>query len=439
MQMRTKGVRKIKNHQTTRHLPAVGMRMIKTAAAVFLCLLVYVLRGGRGAVFHSVVSTVFCMQSQVEGSKKAAFDRLCGTCIGTVYGTIVLVVEFYIVPFNIYDSWIGYVFTAAMIIPVIYTTVYLKVTSISYFACVVFLSITVARMGDTDTFTFIINRVADTLIGVGVALVVNYVKLPRKHHNNILFISGLDDTLLSMNDSLLPYSKVELNRMIQEGANFTLSTQRSPASLVDVAREVKLKWPVIAMDGAVLYDTRENAYLKVYLISNHTVRIVAEVFDSIGVHYFINSLLGDTVLTYCSEEQTEIEAQIYEKYRKSPYRHYVKAQLPNEQDAISMMIVDNEEKIAEICEYLQKQECLCKLKINIQEVKDFPGYFYLRIYNKNALKKNMIQYLKDYVECDQVVTFGTVEGKYDVVLKENDSNEVVKSMKRLYKPYVWVK
>ena len=43
-------------------LPKVGLRMIKSAAAVFLCLLLNMARQGQGAVFYSCIAAVLCMQ-----------------------------------------------------------------------------------------------------------------------------------------------------------------------------------------------------------------------------------------------------------------------------------------------------------------------------------------------------------------------------------------
>ena len=68
----------------------------------------------------------------------------------------------------------------------------------------------------------------------------------------------MDDTLLSEEQKLSPYSLVELNRMLADGANFTVSTMRTPASLIEPLRGVKLNLPVIAMDGAVMYDLNKH-------------------------------------------------------------------------------------------------------------------------------------------------------------------------------------
>lgn len=85
-----------------------------------------------------------------------------------------------------------------------YSTVVLKCTDAAYFSCVVFLSIVVMHIADENPILFVFNRVMDTLIGVGLAFIVNSTHLPRKKNNDILFVSGIDDTLIDSQYQLSP-------------------------------------------------------------------------------------------------------------------------------------------------------------------------------------------------------------------------------------------
>lgn len=73
--------------------------------------------------------------------------------------------------------------------------------------------------------------------------------------------------LVDENNLISPFSKVELNRMIDDGMRFTISTKRTPASLLEPLSDIKLNYPVIVMDGAALYDVNRNEYVKEYVIS----------------------------------------------------------------------------------------------------------------------------------------------------------------------------
>ena len=175
---------------------------------------------------------------------------------------------------------------AAFIVPIIYTTVILNRRNASYFSCVVFLSIVVNHANDINPYLFVLNRVLDTMIGIAIGVGLNLFRFKRKKNQDTLFISGLDDTLFNENNNLSAYSRVELNRMIDEGLNFTISTIRTPASLIDPLRDIRLKLPVIAMDGAALFNISEKRFEKVYIIPMEIAREVSKFFEKLEQRCF---------------------------------------------------------------------------------------------------------------------------------------------------------
>ncbi len=101
----------------------------------------------------------------------------------------------------------------------------------------------------------------DTFIGIGIGVGINEFHIPIKHDNETLYISGIDDVLISSDDHIMPFSKVELNRLIKSGVKFSISTVRNSAELLSIMDGVELNQPVIVMDGAALYDISENRYI----------------------------------------------------------------------------------------------------------------------------------------------------------------------------------
>ena len=65
---------------------------------------------------------------------------------------------------------------------------------------------------------------------------------------------------------------------------------------------------------------------------------------------------------------------------------------------------------------------------------DYPGYAYIKIYNKNASKSNMLEYLKQDLGIEKVVSFGTIPNKYDVLIEPGDMNQVVRVIRKMYEP-----
>ena len=125
----------------------------------------------------------------------------------------------------------------------------------------------------------------DTLIGVFLALIVNSVHLPRGKNTDVLYVSGIEDVMLTGEELLTDYSKVELNRIIDTGANFTVATIRTPASVMESLSDIHLKLPIIAMDGAVLYDLKDNRYLKTYSMSYNKAQKIIEILREEDVNF----------------------------------------------------------------------------------------------------------------------------------------------------------
>ncbi|MBP0958210.1 MAG: HAD hydrolase family protein [Oscillospiraceae bacterium] len=409
-------------------LPPVGNRILKSAAGVFICGLVYFLRGRGGIPFYSMLAVLWCIQPYSESTLKMAAQRTAGTFVGALFGLITIVIEIYAVP--IYDTLWGYAFIALMIIPVIYTTVLLDKKNASYFSCVVFLSITVIHMTDNDPFLFVLNRVLDTFIGIGAGIAVNSVRLPRKRIRDTLFAAELDDMLSPVNERLTPYSKVEINRMLSDGANFTLATMRTPGAITEILADVKMKLPVIVMNGAALYDMRENSYVMAYIISHSTCEKIRGIVKSYDMNMFTNALCGDNLMIYYDELKNEAEKSIYTSLKKSPYRNYVN-RLPSSEDrVIYLMIVDRSDKISALYEQLSASMGE-QLNIITYPSDDYKGYSYIKIYNKNAGKRKMIEYICESYGIEKFVTL-SIDGEKSARSINKIAHELKKSFEPLY-------
>lgn len=81
----------------------------------------------------------------------------------------------------------------------LYTAVVLNCQDAAYFSSVVFLCITMVHIGDENPYIFVLNRVTETLIGVIVGVAVNAFHLPRRKRKDVLFVTALDDVLISGN------------------------------------------------------------------------------------------------------------------------------------------------------------------------------------------------------------------------------------------------
>ena len=240
----------------------------------------------------------------------------------------------------------------------------------------------------------VLSGILDQIFTIGLALIINTVRIPRKKRNNLLFVSELDRVLLNMNDTLTSYSKIELNKMLDDGLKFTIATMRTPAALLEALKDIRIKLPVIAMDGAILFDVKDKRYLKVYEMTHSETKRFLNLFKENNLHCFINVVIEDSVVIYYSDFKNPIEKEIYDTLRSSPYRNYIKEELPERYGAVYLMLIDETVKIEKLYLEMKKLGYIDKFKILKYSSDDFPGYSYIKIYNKKAIKENMIKYIK---------------------------------------------
>ena len=423
--------------QTSFKLPIPGQRIVRSTIAVALCFVIYYLRGKRGIPFYSALAVLQCMQPYHTSMKEMAKKRTTGTFVGAFWGLVVILILLALNgnrPGGIEESFTKYMLISLFTGIVLYSTVVLDCKKSSYFSCVVFLSITVMHITDESPILFVMNRVLDTLIGIGLAIIVNSAHLPRRKHNEILFVSGIDDTILNSGSRLTPYNKVELNRLIENGANFTISTIRTPASVREALEGVNLKLPIIAMDGAVLYDMEENSFLMKYQMSDSQADKMSTFLDDIGITYFTNTVVDDLLVIYYQNLENEAEQGIYERYRKSPYRNYVKVEHPICSNVVYFLVIEKKEKTEQIYQQLMEQDWVSDFRIVLADSMNYPGYAHIKIYHKQATREHMLQNLEALLDIEKTVTFGSIEGKYDVFIANSDRNIMVKELKKRYEP-----
>lgn len=161
------------------HRRLVGMRIIKTVVAVFLCGLLAFLRSA--SAFYSMIAAVVCVQNSAGKTIESSINRMTGTLIGGVAG--VLVVYSLDTLGVLYLELLRYVVLSVMLIPIIKLCLAIKKPGCAAMACIVFLCVTVNHsIGDTPAI-YSIDRLFETLVGValacGIDILLPYQSMPQ--------------------------------------------------------------------------------------------------------------------------------------------------------------------------------------------------------------------------------------------------------------------
>lgn len=419
---------------STDRFPPIGARIVKSALGVTICMIIYFIRDllpiGKGIPFYSAIAVLWCTQPYTDTVKSMAKQRTIGTLIGALYGLMFLLF------FGLFENpnrAVIYFTASILIVPIIYSTVLINKRNASYFSCVVFLSIAITHSLDANPYLFVLNRILDTMIGVLVAMFINSIHPPIKDQGNTLYVSGIDSILAPRRGSISQYNKIELNRLIERGVNFTISTIRTPAALMETMQGINLQLPVVAMDGAVLYDINENRYLKVFSLEPHLCEKAERIIEEESMHCFVNALYDNTLHIYYGDFKNDAERDLFSKLHRSPYRNYTDKKYRiddrKEKTVYLMMLLKNSDA-KRIYDKLDAK-IGNDARIVIYPAYEYEGYSRVKIYSKDANKANMLEILKEQIDVEKTVTFGSVAREYDVHVNDDGGNSAVKAIKRL--------
>ena len=414
-------------------LPVPGQRILRSVIAVWVCLGFYLLRGRRGLPFYSVIAVLQCMQPYTDKMRTVARNRFLGTAIGAVWGAAALLLELSVFD-GVPEEWVHFLLLGFACGVVIYSTVLMKVTESSYFSCVVFFSITMNHIGDENPYLFVFSRLMDTVIGIAIALLVNSVHLPRGRVLDTLFVSGVSDAILGVGKKLRPYSKVELNRLIADGAKFTVSTMQTPATVRELMDGVNLPYPIIAMDGAVLYDMKRMEYVKTVSLSDVQAERMARFLDTQGIPFFLNTIEDNLLVIRYRELANDAMRRLYETKRRSPYRNYARLREGEYQNTVYFLVLERSETIAALKERIQAEPWAGDYRVVADPTLDQDGWSGLRICSAVASRESMLRELEARMGTSRTVTFGSVQRQYDVYIENADRDLVVKELKRRFEP-----
>ncbi|TYA14563.1 aromatic acid exporter family protein [Paenibacillus faecis] len=147
----------------------IGLRNIKTGLAICICILISALLKLEYP-FYAAIATIISMENSVTNSFTAGKYRTMGTVVGAIVGAGFAFIE----PGNA-------VYCAIGVMIVIYICNLLKWNKSVSIGCIVFLAIMLNLQPGESPLFYGINRITDTLIGIAVAVIVNYAVFPPKH------------------------------------------------------------------------------------------------------------------------------------------------------------------------------------------------------------------------------------------------------------------
>lgn len=172
----------------------IGLRTVKTGAAVVLALMLDSLRGADSLPIFAAIGAIVVMSRTLADSITAATTQLAGTVCGAVAGCLFVL----LLP---NDRMLAVGLGLILLIPICHP---LRIGFAVPLTCIVFVSICLYNPANGSPVLYAVNRFLDTSIGLAVGFAVNAVLKPYNNHGLILrlftqytaaFVPCLDELL----------------------------------------------------------------------------------------------------------------------------------------------------------------------------------------------------------------------------------------------------
>ncbi len=447
----------------------IGQRNIKTAIAVLITLIInlilYLISPEFASTWYSPffagIAAVYSMQRENSKSFALAKIRSLGSIFGGLFGmSLILFYEAVLsdIILDRYGSFMNmfvlYMFAALFIIVLISILVRFKQHDLVFVAALTYLSVTISLRNNLPVVPFAINRISSTIIGVLITLMINNFHLIRFRNKDILFVSGLDQCLLTADKKLTPFSTYTLTTLLKDGLNFTISTTRTPASLSKILYGIPLKLELMIMNGAVSYDMQNEKFLDVKHIPKHTQKGIDDYFSIINRNIFSYSIVDQALSIYHTIFENEAEEKFYLDRKNDYFRNHIKGRVSHTEEVVFYILIDQKTKVDQYSKDLLKlyqNDISCQ--IYPYSLKD--GYYFLKIFASKTSKKIALDdFLSKHKE-KLVIAFGSKSFDVDMmrnsdysialmnaepeaievadfVIPSNNPDDIMKFIKRIY-------
>ena len=160
-------------------IPHIGMRTVKTSLAVFVSLVIGWLMQGQSDPLCIAVAAIVALQPSRQDTQQAGINRLIGTAAGGMWGIVIFLANIFVLA-SLHQI-VQFALIAAGIVVVILTGLGIKRPDSVGIACVVYLIITTAPVGELNPLKYMAIRLLDTFIGFAVAMALNSFRLPQEN------------------------------------------------------------------------------------------------------------------------------------------------------------------------------------------------------------------------------------------------------------------
>ena len=222
-----------------------------------------------------------------------------------------------------------------------------------------------------------------------------------------LYVTDLDGTLLEPDKSIKPENLKLINQLIDEDVNITYATARSLITAKQVIGDINFKIPVIVQNGTFILSPKGDMILGNYLGDS-----ILDTVKDYDISPIVYSQRGKkTYFSYIKDKMSAGVKAFVDDHLDDPRNHPVNTYEDlYEGDIFYLLLIDDYDKLKPLYDLFKEDY----YAVFDQEM--YSHDWWLEIMSPDASKANAIKYLKQKLQCDEVVVFG--DGKNDIEMFE---------------------
>lgn len=222
-----------------------------------------------------------------------------------------------------------------------------------------------------------------------------------------LYVTDLDGTLLEPDKSIKPDNLKLINQLIDEDVNITYATARSLITAKQVIGDINFKLPVIVQNGTFILSPKGDMILGNYLGDS-----ILDTVKDYDISPIVYSQIGkNNYFSYIKDKMSAGVKAFVDDHLDDPRNHPVNTYEDlYEGDIFYLLLIDDYDKLKPLYDLFKEDY----YAVFDQEM--YSHDWWLEVMSPDASKANAIKYLKQKLQCDEVVVFG--DGKNDIEMFE---------------------
>ena len=252
-----------------------------------------------------------------------------------------------------------------------------------------------------------------------------------------LFISDLDGTLLSLDQTIHQDCLLFIKNHIKNGGLFSIATARSLNSAIDYVNKLEIQIPVILFNGAQVYCPLNQEYLYTLDIELSVMRDLIKAMSAFDLNPFVHAIEEDNQLHVYFQNISNIGEVEYLNSRfscgDSRFRAHLDCTQLTDISCIEVLTIGTKDQIHD---YLSAIKPLLNDNLRAYIAQDIygAGYYWLEVAHVNATKSAGMEFIKQHTNANTTICFGDNHNdhcmidKADIGIAVNNAVDEIKSV-----------